>query len=104
MLRQLLCASSTGTFFIGLGVDLVINQQRGMSRGLRFLFDQNTSHIAVSLRLSGDIRCFLTVVLVQDILANSYVPPLSTKIILGASLALMQVSTTTAFFLETDLS
>jgi len=36
-----------GTFFIGLGVDLTVNQQKGMSRGLRFLFDQNTSHIAV---------------------------------------------------------
>lgn len=45
----MLCTSSTGTFFIGLGVDLSLNQQKGMSRGLRLLFDQNTSHVAVSL-------------------------------------------------------
>ncbi|KIM82473.1 hypothetical protein PILCRDRAFT_820332 [Piloderma croceum F 1598] len=66
----ILSTSSTGTFFIGLGVDLAVNQQKGMSRGLRFLFDQNTSHIA-------------------DMLSNSYTPPLSTKITLGASLALI---------------
>jgi len=68
----MICTSSIGTFFIGLGVDLVLNRQNGMSRGLRLLFDQNTSHIA-------------------DILSNNYIPPLSTKIILGASLALIPI-------------
>jgi len=66
----MLCTSSAGTFFIALGVDLAVNQQKGMSRGLRLLFDQNTSHIA-------------------DLLSNGYTPPLSTKIILGSSLALI---------------
>lgn len=68
------CTSSTGTFFFGLGVDLMINQQKGMSRGLRFLFDQNTSHVV-------------------DIISNGYTPPPSTKIIMGASLALIPILT-----------
>jgi len=66
----MLCTSSVGTFFIALGVDLAVNQQNGMSRGLRFLFDQNAAHIA-------------------DQLSHRYSPPLSTKIILGGSLALI---------------
>ncbi|RXW12369.1 hypothetical protein EST38_g13485 [Candolleomyces aberdarensis] len=41
------CAS-IGTFFVFLGVDLIINRQKGMSRGLRYLFDRNSNHIVVS--------------------------------------------------------
>jgi len=66
----ILCTSSVGTFFIGLGVDLGVNDQKGISRGLRFLFDQNPFHIA-------------------DMLSTGYIPPLSTKIILGVSFALI---------------
>ncbi|KAF8870473.1 hypothetical protein BD779DRAFT_1580155 [Infundibulicybe gibba] len=38
-------AASTGTFLTFLGIDLIINKQAGMSQGLRFLFDRNSSHI-----------------------------------------------------------
>lgn len=30
-----------------LAIDLVLNKQDGLSRGLRFLFDRNDSHLAV---------------------------------------------------------
>jgi len=62
------CAS-TGTFLMALGGDLIVNQQNGMSQGLRFLFDQNSSHII-------------------DIVETGYTPPMTTRIIMGASLAL----------------
>ncbi|KAA1476483.1 hypothetical protein DENSPDRAFT_514351 [Dentipellis sp. KUC8613] len=39
-------SASAGSFLIGLGVDLLTNRQDGWSRGLRFLFDQNDSHLA----------------------------------------------------------
>jgi len=60
------CAS-IGTFLSFLGVDLLINKQAGMSRGLRFLFDRNSSH-------------FL------DIVGGGYTPPTMTQILIGASL------------------
>lgn len=44
---QLLSSASVGTFLIGLGIDLIINDLDGWSRGLRFLFDRNTAHLAV---------------------------------------------------------
>ncbi|KAI9568794.1 hypothetical protein HD554DRAFT_671834 [Boletus coccyginus] len=62
------CAS-TGSFLCGLGSDLVINQQSGMSRGLRFLFDRNRYHAL-------------------DTVTNGYSPPMSTVIILAISLGL----------------
>ncbi|KAF8806649.1 hypothetical protein BYT27DRAFT_7101835 [Phlegmacium glaucopus] len=68
----LLGCASIGTFLISLGVDLVINKQRGMSRGLRFLFDRNASHYL-------------------DIIGNGYAPPLLTQIIIGISLAATSV-------------
>lgn len=38
---------------MALGIDLSVNKQSGMSRGLIFLFDRNKSHIVVeSLSLS----------------------------------------------------
>ncbi|KAI0067587.1 hypothetical protein BV25DRAFT_835860 [Artomyces pyxidatus] len=63
------CAS-TGTFLLGLGVDLIVNKQSGMSRGLRVLFDRNSSHLA-------------------DILTKGYHPPASSQIIIGVSLGLI---------------
>jgi len=60
------CAS-IGTFLSFLGVDLLINKQAGMSRGLRFLFDRNSSH-------------FL------DIVGGGYTPPTMAQILIGASL------------------
>ncbi|KAH0829131.1 hypothetical protein J3R83DRAFT_2607 [Lanmaoa asiatica] len=58
---------STGSFLCGLGFDLVINQQSGMSRGLRYLFDKNRYHVL-------------------DTATNGYSPPLKTVIILAVSL------------------
>ncbi|EPQ55285.1 hypothetical protein GLOTRDRAFT_76646 [Gloeophyllum trabeum ATCC 11539] len=63
-----LCSASSGTFLTALGVDLLLNKQTGMSRGLRFLFDRNSAHLA-------------------DLIGNGYQPPITTVIILGASLA-----------------
>ena len=48
--RKLFGCTSVGTFLVFLGVDLIINRQSGMSRGLRFLFDRNSNHLAVRLR------------------------------------------------------
>jgi hypothetical protein len=42
-------AAASGTFLLGLAVDLVLNKQSGMSRGLRFLLDRQSGHIAVSV-------------------------------------------------------
>jgi len=62
-------SASSGTFLIALGADLIVNQQKGMSRGLRVLMDRNTSHIV-------------------DIIEHPYAPPMSTRIIIAASLGL----------------
>jgi len=60
------CAS-TGSFLCSLGLDLVINQQSGMSRGLRYLIDRNRYHAL-------------------DTVTNGYSPPMTTVIILAVSL------------------
>ncbi|KAG7449993.1 uncharacterized protein BT62DRAFT_886772 [Guyanagaster necrorhizus] len=60
------CAS-VGLFLMPLGIDLIVNKQDGMSRGLRYLFDRNTAHLA-------------------DIMINGYHPKLSTQVILIVSL------------------
>ncbi|KAJ7198575.1 hypothetical protein GGX14DRAFT_666096 [Mycena pura] len=65
------CAS-IGTFLVALGVDLVLQKQDGMSLGLRFLFDRNDSHV-------------------EFLLAHQYTAPLSTRIVLIASLALTPI-------------
>ncbi|KAF8554922.1 hypothetical protein OG21DRAFT_1392319, partial [Imleria badia] len=62
------CAS-TGSFLCALGFDLVINQQSGMSRGLRYLIDRNRFHAV-------------------DTVTNGYSPPLTTVIILAVSLGI----------------
>ncbi|KAK7472340.1 hypothetical protein VKT23_000459 [Stygiomarasmius scandens] len=71
VLRQraglLFACGSTGTFLCILGADLILHKQSGLSRGLRFLFDRNSSHIA-------------------DIVQNGYHPTLTTVIMLAASL------------------
>ncbi|KAI0048799.1 hypothetical protein FA95DRAFT_1490314 [Auriscalpium vulgare] len=66
----LLGCASVGSFFTGLGVDLIINDQDGMSRGLRMLFDRNDAHIL-------------------DFLQHGYHPPTSTQIIIAASIGLI---------------
>ncbi len=43
------CAA-VGSFLVALGIDLILNKQSGMSNGLRFLFDRNSSHFLVSIR------------------------------------------------------
>ncbi|KAJ8076646.1 hypothetical protein PM082_001069 [Marasmius tenuissimus] len=64
--------TSVGTFLVFLGVDLIINRQSGMSRGLRFLFDRNSNHLA-------------------DLMLTGYRPNLSTKISLAISLGLTPI-------------
>lgn len=68
----LFACASIGTFLTFLGVDLVLNRQVGMSRGLRFLFDRNSSHIV-------------------DIISNGYSPSLLTQILLAVSLGLTPI-------------
>jgi hypothetical protein len=46
---QIIGSASAGTFLAFLGVDLLINKQSGMSRGLRFLFDRNAFHTIASI-------------------------------------------------------
>ena len=48
VILQIIGSSAVGSFFSILAVDLVINKQSGMSLGLRFLFDRNEHHFAVS--------------------------------------------------------
>lgn len=43
-----MCSAAVGTFLIGLGIDLLVSQQDGMSIGLRYLFDRNSAHVLVS--------------------------------------------------------
>ncbi|KAK7036524.1 hypothetical protein VNI00_011721 [Paramarasmius palmivorus] len=64
--------SSVGTFLVFLGLDLLLNKQSGLSRGLRFLFDRNSNHIA-------------------DILSKGYKPTLMVQILLAVSLALTPI-------------
>ncbi|KAG6910432.1 hypothetical protein DXG01_010787 [Tephrocybe rancida] len=65
-------SASVGTFLVGLGVDLVMYRQAGMSRGLRFLFDRNASHAL-------------------DIVVGGYTPTLTTQIIIAVSMGLTPI-------------
>ncbi|KAF8055787.1 hypothetical protein FPV67DRAFT_1538916 [Lyophyllum atratum] len=65
-------SASVGTFLVFLGIDLIVNRQSGISRGLRFLFDRNASHVL-------------------DIVVGGYKPPLSTQILLVVSLVLTPI-------------
>ncbi|KAI0090608.1 hypothetical protein BDY19DRAFT_887453 [Irpex rosettiformis] len=65
-----LSSASVGTFLTGLGIDLIIKKQAGMSMGLRYLFDRNSSHY------------FST---------RGWHPPLVTIIIMAASLGLIPI-------------
>ncbi|EKM81252.1 hypothetical protein AGABI1DRAFT_72143 [Agaricus bisporus var. burnettii JB137-S8] len=69
---MLFACAATGTFLVALGIDLSVNKQSGMSRGLIFLFDRNKSHIV-------------------DVITKSYHPSIQTQVILGISLGLMYV-------------
>jgi len=69
---MLIACASTGTFLLSLAVDLIINQQSGLSIGLRSVFDNNDNHVAYFAE-------------------NSYDPRLSTRVILIVSLGLTPV-------------
>ena len=88
---QLNGCASTGSFLCSLGSDLVINQQSGMSRGLRFLIDRNRYHALVRLMAPFMTFSFIGGVL-QDTVTNGYSPPMSTVIILAVSLGLTYVA------------
>ncbi|TCD65567.1 hypothetical protein EIP91_002487 [Steccherinum ochraceum] len=61
-------SAAVGSLLVGLGIDLIINQQDGLSMGLRFLFDRNNSHLV-------------------DLFTRQYHPPITTEIIMAVSLA-----------------
>ncbi|KAG0708692.1 hypothetical protein DFH29DRAFT_891610 [Suillus ampliporus] len=65
----LLGSASVGSFFCALGTDLAVNQQSGMSRGLRYLIDRNRYHVL-------------------DTTTNGYFPPTITLVIIALSIAL----------------
>ncbi|KAI0687099.1 hypothetical protein BC835DRAFT_1420024 [Cytidiella melzeri] len=69
---MLIASTSVGTFLTALGVDLIINKQSGMSFGLRYLFDRNSSHVEYFYSLGWH-------------------PPLVTEIIMGFSLGLIPI-------------
>ncbi|KAG2113951.1 uncharacterized protein F5147DRAFT_650332 [Suillus discolor] len=66
----LLGSASVGTFLCILGTDLAVNQQSGMSQGLRYLIDRNSYHIV-------------------DTMSNGYFPPTGTLVMIALSIALM---------------
>ena len=66
-LIQLLGCTSIGTFLSVLGIDLLVHQQSGMSRGLRCLFDGNQVHY-------------------QDLIGSRYDPSLASIILIVFSL------------------
>ncbi|KAG1830090.1 hypothetical protein EV424DRAFT_311770 [Suillus variegatus] len=65
----LLGSASVGTFLCVLGTDLAVNQQSGMSRGLRYLIDRNSYHVV-------------------DTTNNGYFPPTGTLVMVALSIAL----------------
>jgi hypothetical protein len=65
-------SASVGAFLFLLGIELAVNKQSGMSRGLRFLFDRNDAHIA-------------------DIAIHGYKATLTIQILIGVSLALTPI-------------
>jgi len=69
-ITYLFCCVSTGTFLLSLGIDILVNKQAGMSRGLRFLFDRNPSH---------------------DTIKDGYFAPVSTQIIIGVFLCITPI-------------
>lgn len=64
---QALATGLTGGFLLALGIDLLVNPNTGMSLGLRFLIDQNSSD---TLQL------------------ESYTPPTTTRVIIALCMAL----------------
>ncbi|CAE6353336.1 unnamed protein product [Rhizoctonia solani] len=61
--------SCIGSFLVALSVDLFLNGQNGMSRGLRSLFDMNDNHLA-------------------DLVGDGYNPPLSSQIVVASSMGI----------------
>ncbi|CCO33657.1 hypothetical protein BN14_07742 [Rhizoctonia solani AG-1 IB] len=64
--------SCIGSFLMALAIDLVLNGQGGMSRGLRSVFDMNDNHLA-------------------DLVGDGYSPPLSSQIIVASSMGIAYV-------------
>ncbi|KNZ81255.1 hypothetical protein J132_02207 [Termitomyces sp. J132] len=81
-------SASVGTFFIALGIDLILNRQSGMSRGLRFLFDRNASHALVRLKKVFSFLSSVPTDFKQDIIGGGYTPTLRTQITIAVSLGL----------------
>ncbi|KAG8704983.1 hypothetical protein FRC08_001911 [Ceratobasidium sp. 394] len=69
---MIFATASIGSFLIALTIDLLVNGQSGMSRGLRSLFDMNDNHLA-------------------DLVGGGYRPPLSSQIIIACSFGLIPV-------------
>ena len=67
---QTICSAAVGTFLTGLGADLLVNKQGGMSMGLRHLFDRNSAHILYMK-------------------THDYSPSVITEVIMAVSLVLM---------------
>ncbi|EJD02139.1 uncharacterized protein FOMMEDRAFT_168671 [Fomitiporia mediterranea MF3/22] len=65
-------SSAAGSFLICLGIDLLINKQAGMSRGLRFMFDRNSHHLS-------------------DIFGTGYKPLISSQIIMIITIAVIPI-------------
>ncbi|KAF7798981.1 hypothetical protein EIP86_010210 [Pleurotus ostreatoroseus] len=68
--RLAVCSTAVGTFMTGLGIDLIVNKQSGMSMGLRYLFDRNSSHL-------------------EYIASHGWHPGVASLIIMAVSLALI---------------
>ncbi|QRW12601.1 hypothetical protein RhiLY_11600 [Ceratobasidium sp. AG-Ba] len=64
--------ASVGSFLLALATDLLLNGQKGMSRGLRSVFDMNDNHLA-------------------DLAGGGYRPPLSSQIVVASSLGLILI-------------
>ena len=88
MCLQALSCTFTGTFLLSLGVDLAVNRQNGVSRGLRHLLDGNDAHILVRLSRLAIDRSLSWIYYIQALRDIPYKPLLSTQIILGVSIAL----------------
>ncbi|GAA5899989.1 hypothetical protein JCM6882_007019 [Rhodosporidiobolus microsporus] len=68
---MIIATSLTGSFLLFLGVDLLVNENDGMSKGLRYILDGNSAHAEA---------------------LSSYSPPVSTRVFLAVSWAVAVIS------------
>lgn len=87
---QTIAIALIGTWLIALGIDLMLNTNRGASLGLRKLLDENSLHQEVCLSV-----CYTSTVLslTKVQVLRNYAPALSTKLIFGLSVGLNATST-----------